>query len=421
MRPRPAVLALVLAAGLTGSAPARAQQEASEFPSSRVPGWSFTPGISFGGSFDSNVALANPPADTGRTQSDRLFTFQPFGQLEYFSPRTDFSTGYRGYARRYVEVRELDGFDQQAFLSFRRLATRRLTFFLSDTYLAAPTTDEVELNGVPFRRTGTRTNTASAGLEARLTKFTDLTTRYDFQWVDFDQGDTFDQPGRTGQPGDQPGTFDRPRSFLTGGWVNSWRTELRRRLSERVAVGGEYALRLADLNEGTRELLFQDAGGTVRFLLDAHTTLSAGAGVSYLDDRLFGDRRTGPYYRASLTHEADRATLGLSFQRMFVPSFGFGGSSDSQELRGFVRMPVNKNRMYVQASAGWRRSEPFISGELELDTFRVQTTFGYSATRWLRLEAFHAYTRQDSKVTGGEIDRQRAGGQIVISQPMRIR
>jgi hypothetical protein len=406
---RQLTVAFTLAAVMT-AAPARAQ-ESSEFPSWRLPGWSFTPGISFGGSYDSNVALANPPADTGRTQADRLFIFQPFGQLEYFSPRTDFATGYRGYARRYVEVRELDGFDQQGYLSFRRLLTRRLTFFAGNSYLAAPTTDEVELNGVPFRRTGTRTNTASAGLEARLTKFTDLATRYDLQWVDFDHGG----------PAVNPLDVDQPPTFLTGGWVNSWRTELRRRLSERLAVGGEYALRIADLNEGTRELLFQDAGAAVRFLLGPHTTLSAGAGISFLDDRLFDDRRTGPYYRAGITHETERATLGVSFQRMFVPSFGFGGSSDSQELRGFVRMPVNRNRMYVQATAGWRRTDPFVADELALDTFRIQTTFGYSATRWMRLEAFHAYTRQDSRITGGEIGRQRVGAQVVISQPMRIR
>jgi hypothetical protein len=393
------VIALASVLALAGSGAARAQEASSEFTSWRVPGWSFTPGMSMGATFDSNVALAAPPADTGRTQSDRLIMFQPFGQLEYLSPRTDFSTGYRGYARRYVDIRELDGFDQQAYLSLRRLATRRLTFFLSDTYTSAPTTDEVELNGVPFSRTGTRTNTASAGVDARLTKFTDLLSRYDLTWVDFDHTGT----------------------FLTGGWVNSWRTELRQRLSERVAVGAEYSLRRADLNEGTRELAFQDVGGTVRILLNAHTTLTAGAGLSYLNDRLFDDTRTGPYYRAGLTHEASRATLGVSFQRMFVPSFGFGGSSDSQELRGFVRMPVNRNRMYVQASAGWRRSDPFLLDELELDTFRVHTTFGYAATRWLRLEAFHAYSRNDSKVTGGEIDRQRIGGQIVISQPMRIR
>jgi hypothetical protein len=106
---------------------------------------------------------------------------------------------------------------------------------------------------------------------------------------------------------------------------------------------------------------------------------------------------------------------------MFVPSFGFGGSSDSQELRGYVRMPISRNRMYVQAAATWRRSDPFVDTELALDTILLRTTFGYSATRWLRVEGFHAYSRQDSQVTGGEIDRHRVGGQVVISQPMRIR
>jgi hypothetical protein len=84
-------------------------------------------------------------------------------------------------------------------------------------------------------------------------------------------------------------------------------------------------------------------------------------------------------------------------------------------------MPIARNRFYVQASGAWHRSDPFVVEELALDTVRVQTTLGYSAARWLRVEAFHAYTRQDSQVTGGEIDRHRAGGQIVISQPMRIR
>ena len=396
--------ALATAAALALVATAAAAQDTPEFTSWRVPGWSFTPAFTFGGLYDSNVALADAPADTGRTAGDRLLVFQPSGHLEFLSPRTEFATGYRGYLRRYVDVRELNGFDQQGYLSLRRLVTRRLTFFVNNAYLAAPTTDEVELNGIPFERTGSRTNTASAGLEGRLTRYTSLSTRYDLTWVDFDRPDE-----------------GRPQTFLTGGWLNSWRTELSRQLTERVAVGGEYALRFADLNEGTRELTFQDAGGTMRVLLGPRTSLSVAGGVSYLNDKLFDETRTGPYYRAGVTHQAERATVGASFQRMFVPSFGFGGSSDSQELRAFVRMPVSRNRMYVQTSGAWRRSEPFIQGELELDTFLLRTTVGYSATRWLRLEAFHAYTRQDSTITGGEIDRQRVGGQIVISQPVRIR
>jgi hypothetical protein len=391
---------LLAAAGLIAAvgAPVHAQDPGPELQSFRTPGWSFTPGITFGTVYDSNVALANAPADTHRTQSDRLYEVQPFGRLEYFSPRTEFSTGYQGYLRRYAEVDQLNGFDQQAFGSVRRLITRRLTFFAHDSFGHLPTTDDVELNGVPFRRIGSRTNGGEAGIEARLTKYTDLSVRYENTWI----------------------RFDRPELFLTDGWVNGVHAELSRRLSERLSAGAEYGFRLADLNEGTHQVQFQDVGGTLHYHVGSATTLSLAGGVSHLDDRLVLVTRTGPYVRANVTHEVKRATVGASFERSYVPSFSFGGSTQSQEIRGFVRMPLDKNRLYVQGSAAWRRNDPFIANELQLDTIWIRSTLGYSATRWFRIEGFHAFTRQDSIVTGGEINRHRLGVQAVVSQPMRI-
>lgn len=375
------------------------QQESTELNPWNVPGWSFVPGLTLSGLYDTNVGLASAPADTKQTQGDRLVVAQPFGQLRYLGPRTDFSTGYGGYLRRYTKFNQLDGFDQRGYLSLRHLATRRVTLFLHDTYTDVPTTDEVELNGVPFSRTGSRFNTFSGGVQARLTKFTDLSVRYDQTWV----------------------TFDRKDTVLTGGWVNGVSAGLGRRLSERMTVGAEYGVRLADLNEGTRQVVFQDAGGTVTYAAGPHTSLSVGAGMSHLDDRSREETRTGPYVRAGVTHQGDRATVGAAFERMFVPSFGFGGSNQSQELRAFVQMPLTRNRAYVQGSAAWRRSDPFLAGELKLDTIWVRSTLGYALARWLRLEGFYAFTSQDSQVTGGEISRHRSGVQVVISQPVRIR
>lgn len=395
--PRRTLMIPVLLAGLAGSA--TAQDTSSEFASWRTPGWSFTPGVTLAGVFDSNVGLASAPADTRRTQADRLFIAQPFAQLEFVSPRTEFASGYQGYVRRYSDLDELNGFDQRGYISVRRLATRRLTYFVRNDFADVPTTDEVELNGVPFTRTGSRTNALAAGLDLRLTKFTDVIVRYDNTWVQFDRTDT----------------------FLTGGWVNGGRAELSRRVSGRLAVGAEYGIRFADLNEGTHQLSFHDVGGTLRYGLGGRTTFSLATGFSYLDDRSFNQTRTGPYVRTELTHEAQRATVGAAFERMFVPSFGFGGSDKSRQVQGFIRMPLKSNRLYLQGSASWRRSEPFVVNELELDTVAIRSTLGYSAVRWLRLEGFYAFTRQDSEVTGGEINRHRAGTQVVISQPMRIR
>jgi hypothetical protein len=174
------------------------------------------------------------------------------------------------------------------------------------------------------------------------------------------------------------------------------------------------------MNEGTHHVSFQDAGGTLHYGLGTRTTVSLAGGWAFLNDQLLNEQRNGAYLRSEITHDARRATLGAAFERTFVPSFGFGGSNQSEQLRGFVRMPFDRHRLYYQGSAAWRRSNPLIANELELDTIWIRSTLGYSASRWLRVEGFHAFTRQDSQVTGGEINRHRVGVQVVVSQPMRI-
>jgi hypothetical protein len=375
--------------------PAGAQE--SEFDSWLVPGWSVTPGLRIGAVRDNNVALA-APTETGPADADSLFAIEPFGSLEFRSPRTQFSTGYRGYLRRYMEVPELNGFDQRLHIQLRHHATKRLIVFVRDNYLDVPTTDEVQLNGLPFIRTGARTNTFQSGIEARLSKFTDLIARYDLAWVDFDNEGT----------------------LLTGGWVNGVNTTLNHRLNARTSVGAEYSVRFADLNEGTRFMTFHDVGGVFSYQLAEHTTFSAAAGISRLADELLDETRTAPYFRAGLTHRLETAILGASYERSFVPAFGFGGSNESQEVRGFVDMPIPSNRAYVQGMVAWRRSIPFLSTALQLDSILTRATVGYALARWFRVEAFHAFTRQDSVVTGGEINRHRVGVQMVISRPMRI-
>jgi hypothetical protein len=397
MRRRLRAAALLLA-GAAVAAPAAAQQQGeTEFSSWRVPGWSFTPGMAIGIVRDSNVALA-APGDTGEADADTLYAFEPFGALEFISRRTEFSGGYRGHARRYAEIAELNGFDHRFEVQLRHQATRRITVFARDHYVDVPTTDEVQLNGLPFLRTGSRSNTLSGGIEARLTKFTDLRSKYELRWVDFDDKGT----------------------ALTGGWVNGVQTDVTHRFNLRTAAGVEYSVRFADLNEGTRSLVFHDVGGVLSYELGPRTTFTGAAGFSHLRDDLLDETRNAPYFRVGLLHRLEDGTVGVSYDRSFIPSFGFGGSNESQELRGFVHMPIPTNRTYVNASAAWRHSTPFLASDLELDSFLTRATVGYAFTRWLRLEGFHAFTRQDSRITGGEINRHRIGAQLVVSQPMRI-
>jgi hypothetical protein len=392
-----ALMALLAAAG---AAPAAAQQPEppAEFQSFHMPGWSFTPSVALGTVYDSNVALSAPSGAAGDTQGDTMFNVIPGGQLEYSGRRADFSANYRGFLRRYMDSKGLDGFDQRGSLAFRRTMSRRVTLFVNDYYADSPTTDEVQVNGVPFVRVGSQMNSFAAGADVRLSRFTTLSTRYDAAWV----------------------SFDRPETYLAGGWIQGIRGELTRRVSARVTVGGSYGYRTASIDQGARDLSFQDAGGMLHYAFTPRTRGSVEAGLATLHDRTNDENRSGPFVRLGITHQLEYATVGAGYERQYVPSFGFGGATSSQELRGYVQMPLGRRRLYVQGSGAWRRTMPLDTASLQLDTVWVRSTVGFFATRWSRLEGLYTYTLQDSIITGGEVSRHRVGVQLVISQPVRM-
>jgi hypothetical protein len=390
-------LSAVLLVGTAGAAVA--QDQPTEFESWRLPGWTFTPGVTFGMLWDSNVAVAFPPLPNQNTASDHLWEMEPFGQLEFYGPRTDFQGGYHGFLRRYSQYSALDAFEAQGYLSYRERLTRRVTAFVKDNYVRAATTDLVELNGVPFQRMGSRYNDGAGGIEARVTKDTDFSASYELTWVD----------------------FEKKSAALAGGYVNGVHSQLTHRFTERVSFGGEYSVRWASLNEGTRLLAFQDAGAVFRYLAGPRTTFELAGGFAHLLDRSHDLTRNGPYVRASLSHHAERALLGVEYLRSYVPSFSFGGTNQSQEARGYVQMPLSRNRFYLQEAAAWRRTDPFLAEELPLDSIWIKTLVGYQVQRWFRIEAYHQLTRQDTRLVHGQINRQLAGVQFVVAQPVRIR
>lgn len=396
-----AALAMAAVCLTAGGRPAAAQNpQPTEFELWRLPGWTFTPGVTFGTLWDSNVALRNPGAPSAATTSDKLFAAEPFGQLEYYSTRTSFSSGYHGTVRRYFDLNGLDGVDHSATLSLREQLTRRMALFVKDTFVKVPTTDQLDLGGVPYRRTGARYNAFSAGLEGRLTRTMDASVQYDMTWVDFVRKD----------------------SLLTGGIVNGVHANLTHRFTDRASFGGEYSVRFANLNDGARQLAFQDTGAVFRYQTGPRTTFEVAGGMAHLLDRSRDVTRTGPYARVGLTYRGDRAMLGLSFERSYVPSLAFGGTNQNQELRGYLYMPLRRNRLYIQESAAWHRTDPFNRLEtLPLDSTWVHTLLGYSVQRWFRVEGFYQYTRQDTRLAGGQIHRNLAGVQLVVAQPMRIR
>lgn len=395
---------------LLGAASAAAQERPAEFDGYVIPGWSFTPGVSISGMWDSNVTLQGPAAITGDTPNDTVFVIVPSGQLTLVSPRTNFHAGYRGYLRRHQELGQLDGFDQRAYVSLQHAFTPRVSWSINNEFSKLPTTDLLQAFEVPFRRIGSRANFFGTGIDARLTKYTDLRVRYENTWT----------------------SFDRVDEFLNEGTIHGFRAEVRRRLSERSTVGVEGRLRRSDVTrDDPRVVWFRDAGGMFDYRLSEFLTLNLVGGVAHLQSTRADESESSPYYRVGLQHSTERARMGVELQQSYMPSFGFSGTNNTRELRGFVHMPFSRNRFYVQGDASWRRSDPYLvegdpllgleAGEVRLDTFFTQVTVGYSALRWLRVEGYHTYSKQDSIIAGEPIQRHRIGTQLVVSQPMRIR
>jgi hypothetical protein len=386
--------------GLSGQQ--SAQQEVSVAPE---PGWTFIPGVIVGATYDSNVIVTTSVGENGRPPSDTYYTIDPTGSLRFKGKRTGFAANYRGNFRRYASIDELDGYDQHANVSIDRRATKRLTLFANNQYSTSPTTDEVDLTGVPFRRAGSRYDTLAAGMAYRLTEHTDWTARYDFTY----------------------GAFDRKSADLSGGMIHAFQTGVMQRLTSRLKVGADGSYRFADMDvtgllvgEG-HTLQFYEVGSTISYDLGQFTTVSAGGGWSHVNDELRALSRTGPYVRGSISHSEAQTVFGASYERSFVPSFGFGGSTRSQRVAGWIDLPPIGRRIYVQGAGSWRRTNPFDNLQaLRLDTITFRTTAGYAIARQIRLQGVYVFSRQDSAVTGGEVNRNRAGVELVLFNPMRI-
>ena len=108
-------------------------------------------------------------------------------------------------------------------------------------------------------------NDFRAGIEARLSKRTTVSSDYTFQWLKF---------GDTGVP-------SPVEALERGGHAHGAVAQIDHVLSPRVTVGGEYEIRHAIVDE-LREFDLQNALATADWRIDQRLTLSGGAGYSWL-------------------------------------------------------------------------------------------------------------------------------------------
>ncbi len=373
-------------------------------------GWVFTPSISFGGTWDDNVLLANPGATTDPL-GDYQSPLSPALSLGYTGKRTRFSSGYTGSMVRYHSLDDLNSFHQSFRTTMEHRLTPRLSFFAQESFASAPTTDVLQLAGVPFYRTGSRSNAAGGGFQAALAKHTSLRANYTLRSVDFELNPL-------------SGTE------LQGGHAHEVKATLDRTLSRRLVVGGEYEFTRAIVN-GRRSALgilgpddrfnMHTAGATASYQVADGTAVSAGLGVAQLGAGLTHQARTGPQWRAGVTQRVGRGLVSASYRRAYIPSFGFGGTMQNEQWAAQIRMPLGRTRAYFDGGISWYNNDPLETDQPSLQSAWLSTTLGYYATRWLTLEGFYGRTQQDSQRAGGQLERNQLGFRVRADKPIKLR
>jgi hypothetical protein len=400
---RPSLAAAMLAFGLASIAPLGAQGQVKPQPSGTA-GWVFTPSLSVAETWDDNVLLATEGSESA---GDFLTAVTPRGAVSFRGRDTTFQADYRGSFLLYQQLSELNAFDQRGTVDMRHRLNRSVTFFARNGLSQSPTTDEIELPGIQFRRQGVMLEDLRSGVEARLNARTSLTAAYTFQWVNF-------------QEGDLP-VIDSAQGGHSHGAV----AVLQHTLNPRLTIGGDFDYRHALLNDrGVFDV--QNALATADWRVNERMVLSGGAGYAWLStsnrptDPNLEPRRSAPAFRADLSSTGTRFAWNVGYRRSFLPSFGFGGTFQNQEFQANVLAPLTR-RLDVSGGLSVRQNEPLVETDSQLHSVWLRTSVGYVATRWMRIEGFYAQTFQDSERPGGKVNRGRFGVQVVTFKRMRIR
>lgn len=363
----------------------------------RAPGWTITPGIALGIERDDNV-LSRANGDS--PLRDYTNVINPSVGLSRNGRFDQLNGFYSGAFLRYRQFGALNSYDQQASLSLRRLLSKRLTVVADESFARAPTTELVQFVGVPFVRTGSTIENARGGLEAKLTARMDLTGTYDFELLRFDASAFAPQL----QGGHSHG--------VTAGW--------RYKVSELTTLVADYDGQKATVTRGLGTFTIQNIFGGAERRLSEFTSVFGSLGLARVAVSAYGPAKSGLAWRAGVARQFRRAGLDLSYSRSFVPSYGFGGTLQNEEVIGRARVPLAR-RISVQSSVAWRSNQTLAVGQPNLHSFWIEGNVGYAWQPWLRLEGFYASSSQTIDRPGGVVDRRQIGVQVVTATPLRMR
>ena len=367
------------------------------------PGWTFVPAFGYSQTYDDNVTLFGE-AELATSNNDLISVYAPQAELTFLSRQTRFSSGYTGSLLDYRTFSVFNRWDQHAQIGLRRLETPRLHWDIQGSLTLTPSTDTLEFDGIPFSNTGATALNARGTVEYQLSPRNALSTALIRQKV------TFDRP-------------DELLPYLRGGESMESLTQYRRRVNARIGAGGSYSLRRASEVDFPGDLTFHAGRGSIDYRLSSFWTVNAGFGVDYVPATPITPAQSAPGWSASASWSSRSRRFQVGYQRMFLPSFGFGGALQSRQFNASFHSPLFRNRhLYTQHTFALSDNDPLIEapGRLRLRTWRFNSSVGWAPQPWIRVEGFFGRADQTTFLPGGDIGRNRVGFLIVTSRPVRV-
>jgi hypothetical protein len=394
-------LALSLSAAAGLSAQERVGSNAPETNS--APGWTFTPAFGYVGTYDDNISLFGVRT-AEEVNDDFISTYQPSAELEYSGRHSRFGAEYSGSLLNYQTFTTLNRWNQRGKVEIRRQETARLKWLARASAAALPSTDLIELGGIPYRQTGARTADGRGTVEFRISARDSVSSSITDQVVDFER------------PADA-------RAPLRGGHVIESLNVWRHRFGSRLAAGTDYSFRRAAISGDDEQFSIHGAESAIAYELSPAWSFSGGVGIVYLESTPTTASRTGPAWRASVDRHVNSSAFHAGYLRSFIPSFGFGGTIQNEETGVSYRTALfGSRRWYTDHSAVFRNDVPLTSTieQLPLRSLHTNSVLGFAPQPWVRLEAFYSRVHQTSLRAGGQVYRNRVGFQIVTSKPVRV-
>ncbi len=361
-------------------------------------GWTLTPSLVTSRTYDDNVLLRGPGDPL---LHDYVNVMNPRGDLAYRGKRTEFTAQYDGAFVLYSDLTTLNSYAQNGGVSAKHKLSKRNSFFFTGNATAAPTTELLQLNGIPYVRAGVFADDVRAGIETLVSKRATITVDGHFTQARFDASGT-------------------DAALLQGGNAIGGDFSYRYRLSERTTLTADADALHATI--GTAEQVFDiqhAVAGIDRQLTEGIHVFGAG-GFSRLGVTAFGPPRTGPSWKLGYVERIRTTVIDVTYDRSYVPSFGFGGTTQNGSLTARIHLPITR-RIYTQDLVSVQQQDPIVIAVPQLRSYWLQAAVGYAARPWVRIEAYFTGTRQTAGVPDALLQHNQVGVQIVASKPMRIR